>query len=90
MSGLPVETVMMMQYPQGALFAREAAAKHQQIANAIVNYLIEQGVLDEVTAVERRATLLELPEESLEKIARELGVPLGDLAAPGATVLEPD
>ena len=90
MSGLPVETVMMMQYPQGALFAQRAAAKHQQIANAIVNYLIEQGVLDEVTAVERRATLLELPEESLEKIARELGVPLGDLAAPGATVLEPD
>jgi hypothetical protein len=90
MSGLPVETVMMMQYPQGAFFAREAAAKHQKIANAIVNYLIEQGVLDEVTAVERRATLLELPEESLEKIARELGVPLGDLAAPGATVLEPD
>jgi len=90
MSGLPVETVMMMQYPQGAYFAKEAAAKHQQIANAIVKYLIEQGVLDEVTAVERRATLLELPEESLEKIARELGVPLGDLAAPGAKILEAD
>ena len=90
MSGLPVATVMMMQYPQGALFAREAAAKHQQIANAIVNYLIEQGVLDEVTAVERRATLLELPEESLEKIARELGVPIEHLVAPGSTVLEPD
>jgi site-specific DNA-cytosine methylase len=90
MSGLPVETVMMMQYPQGALFAQQATSKRQQIANAIVNYLIEQGVLDEVTAVERRATLLELPEESLEKIARELGVPLGDLAPPGATVLEPD
>ena len=81
---------MMMQYPQGAYFAKEAAAKHQQIANAIVKYLIEQGVLDEVTAVERRATLLELPEESLEKIARELGVPLGDLAAPGAKILEAD
>jgi len=90
MSGLPVETVMMMQYPQGAFFAKEAAAKHQKIANAIVNYLINQGVLDEVTAVERRATLLELPEESLEKIARELGVPIGDLAAPGAKILEAD
>ena len=90
MSGLPVETVMMMQNPQGALFAREASAKHQQIANAIVNYLIEQGVLDEVTAVERRATLLELPEESLEKIARELGVPIEHLAASGAKILEAD
>jgi len=79
-----------MQNPQGALFAREASAKHQQIANAIVNYLIEQGVLDEVTAVERRATLLELPEESLEKIARELGVPIEHLAASGAKILEAD
>ena len=55
-----------------------------------MKYLIEQGVLDEVTAVERRATLLELPEESLEKIARELGVPIEHLVAPSAKILEAD
>ena len=87
MSGLPVETVMMMQNPQGAYFAQLGQARQQDLAGLIIAYLVEQGVLDEVTAVERRTKLLKLPAESLEKIATELGIPIP--SAGGSTVVDP-
>jgi hypothetical protein len=87
MSGLPVETVMMMQNPQGAYFAQLGNARQQNLAELIIAYLVEQGALDEVTAIERRTKLLELPAESLEKIAKELGVPIP--SAGGSTIIDP-
>ena len=87
MSGLPVETVMMMQNPQGAYFAQLGQARQQDLAALIVAYLVEQGVLDEVTAVERKTKLMELPADSLEKIATELGIPIPSVG--GSTVVDP-
>ena len=87
MSGLPVETVMMMQNPQGAYFAQLGQARQQDLAGLIIAYLVEQGVLDEITAVERKTKLMELPAESLEKIATELGIPIPIVG--GSTVVDP-
>jgi len=87
MSNLPVETVMMMQNPQGAYFAQLGQARQQDLAGLIIAYLVEQGVLDEITAVERKTKLMELPAESLEKIATELGIPIPIVG--GSTVVDP-
>ena len=82
LTGLSPEVVNMMQNPTGAYFSNAANERQEQIANIILVYLQEQGLVDAITAVERRAELMDLPADSLEKIAIKLGIPLTGLGGP--------